>query len=348
MVDSPVEPTFSLVVQKWVVVMTRTVFIGGALLGVILLAMPDSYSAPPAPTKKTIPILLDTDIGSDIDDAFALALILASPELDLRGVTTVGAEPQTRARIVCRLLSAAGRREIPVASGENPQPVEEIEKQGRYVQSPDGPGDRAVKPVKESAVEVLYQQLKARSGELTIVAIGPLTNIARLFREHPDCKPWVKRLVLMGGSVRVGYKGQAPPEPEWNIKCDIPAAKAVFASGVPLVIAPLDATTTLQLKEPLRRRLFDARTKLTEPLHQLYKLWEQPTPTLYDPVAVTLCFDERFCTMEELRLAVDDKGMTVAVEGKANARVAMTIRGDEFLAWYVDRVASAKTLSDRK
>jgi inosine-uridine nucleoside N-ribohydrolase len=306
------------------------------------------YSAPPTPAKKATLVLLDTDIGSDIDDAFALALILASPELDLRGVTTVGTDPQTRARIVCRMLTVAGRREIPVAAGENPQPQEEIEKQGRYVQKSDCPGDRDAHPVKETAVEFLYQQLKARRGELTIVAIGPLTNIARLFREHPDCKPWIKRLVLMGGSVRVGYKGQAPPEPEWNIKCDIPAAKAVFASGVPLVVAPLDATTMLKLKEPLRRRLFDARTMRTDPLRVLYKLWEQPTPTLYDPVAVTLCFDEGFCTMEEMRLTVDDRGMTAVVEGKANARVATAIRGDEFLAWYVDRVASAQTPLGRK
>ncbi len=328
--------------------MNRTVFGGCAILGLILFAIPVAYSAPLAPVNKAIPILLDTDIGSDIDDAFALALILASPELDLRGVATVGTEPQMRARIVCRVLTAAGRREIPVAAGENPQPREEIEKQGRYVQSPDEPGTRAAKPIKESAVEFLYQQLKARPGELTIVAIGPLTNIARLFNEHPDCKLWVKHLVLMAGSVRLGYKGQAPPEPEWNIKCDIPSAKAVFASGVPLVVAPLDATTMLRLKEPLRRRLFDARTVLTDPLRQLYKLWEQPTPTLYDPVAVTLCFDEHFCTMEEMCLTVDDKGMTAVAEGKANARVATAIRSDEFLAWYVDRVASAKPAPARK
>src|SRR5690348_8427315 len=106
--------------------MNRTVFGGCAILGAILFAIPVDYSAPPAPVKKATPTLLDTDIGTDIDDAFALALILASPELDLRGVTTVGTEPQTRARIVCRLLAAAGRREIPVAAGENPQPKEEI------------------------------------------------------------------------------------------------------------------------------------------------------------------------------------------------------------------------------
>jgi inosine-uridine nucleoside N-ribohydrolase len=140
--------------------------------------------------------------------------------------------------------------------------------------------------------------------------------------------------------VRVGYKGKAPPEPEWNIKCDIPAAQAVFASGVPLVVAPLDAMTMLKLEEPLRRRLFAAETPLTRQIQTLYQLWEQPTPTLYDPVAAMLCFDERFCTMEKLRLEVDDKGLTRIVKGEANARVATAFRWEEFLTWYVQRVAA--------
>jgi inosine-uridine nucleoside N-ribohydrolase len=288
-----------------------------------------------------MPILLDTDIGSDIDDAFALALILASPELDLRGVTTVGSNPRGRALMVCRFLDAVGRRDIPVAAGANPQPAEEIKGQGQYINHPSVSYGTAFKPIKDTAVEFLYRQLKARPGELTIVAIGPLTNIARLFREHPDCKPWVQRIVLMGGSVRVGYKGKAPPEPEWNIKSDISAAHAVFTSGVRLVVAPLDATTMLRLQEPLRQRLFDAQTMLTYQVQALYQLWDESTPTLYDPVAAALCFDERFCTMEEMRLVIDDRGMTGQIKGKANARVATAIRGDEFLAWYVDRVASA-------
>lgn len=298
--------------------------------------------------KKTIPILLDTDIGTDVDDAFALALILASPELDLRGVTTVGRDPRTRARIVCRFLTAMERGDIPVAAGAAPQPDEEIEKQGRYA-NPAG-DRRASQPVKETAVDFLYQQLKARQGELTLLTIGPLTNIARLFREHDDCKPWIKRIVMMGGSVRAGYNGRAPAEPEWNIKCDRAAAQTVFASGVPLVVAPLDATTMLKLEEPLRRRLFQAETPLTHQVQALYRLWGAATPTLYDPVAVMLCFDERFCTMEDMRLEVDDKGMTRIVKGAANARAATAIRSADFLKWYVDRVASAgeKTKSKGK
>ncbi len=312
-----------------------------AVLG-LFLVFPSAIAAEAADVKKkTIPILLDTDIGTDVDDAFALALILASPELDLRGVTTVGSEPQTRARIVCRFLTAAGRNEIPVAAGATPQPAEDIEKQGRYAKHAGDNLPRLSRPVKDTAVDFLFQQLKAQRGELTLVTIGPLTNIARLLREHPDSKPWIKRIVLMGGSVRVGYNGKAPPEVEWNIRCDIPAAQSVFASGIPLVVAPLDATTMLKLKESLRRKLFEAKNALTEQVRTLYQLWGEKTPTLFDPVAVALCFDERFCTMEDLRLEVDAKGLTRAVKGEPNARVATAIKREDFLQWYVKRLTAA-------
>jgi purine nucleosidase len=314
----------------------RTATIGATLLSISALSAKTEGKE-----KKTVPIILDTDIGTDVDDAFALALILASPELDLHGVTTAGTEPDTRARMVCRFLTAVDRRTIPVAAGALPQPAEEIEKQGQYVRRPEGRPERVSEPVKETAVEFLYRQLKEHKGELTLLPIGPLTNIARLLREHPDCKGWIKRIVLMGGSVRRGYKDKSAAEPEWNIKCDIAAAQTVFRSGVPLVVAPLDATAMLQLEEEPRRRLFAAKTPLTEQVQTLYRLWKAPTPTLYDPVAVMLCFDERFCTMENLRLDVDAKGVTRVVPGEANARVATAIRAADFLQWYVRRVASA-------
>lgn len=308
------------------------------ILLIALFASLPACAAEPRNDRKAIPLLLDTDIGTDIDDAFALALILTSPELELRGVTTVGSDADVRALMVCRMLTAAGRREVPVAAGAKPQPSEEIKGIEKYRNHPAD----AAKPRKETAVEFLYQKLRERRGELTIVAIGPLTNLARLFREHPDCQLWIKRIVLMGGSVRVGYSGKAPPELEWNIKCDIKAAKTVFSSGVPLLVAPLDATTMLKMEEPLRRRFFAAKTPLTDRVHAIYKLWGAKTPVLYDPVAVALCFDEHFCTLEKLRLEVDDKGVTRILKGEANARVATSIRAEEFLRWYVDRVARRK------
>lgn len=292
-----------------------------------------------AESGEKIPILFDTDIGTDVDDAFALGLILASPEIDLRGVTTAGAQAMDRAWIVCRFLTHVNRGTIPVAYGREPQSDESINWQIQYRRHPAVVWNRTVRPRKESAVEFLYQQLKAEPGKLTIVAVGPLTNIARLLRENPDAKPWIKRIVCMAGSVRVGYSGRKPPEVEWNVRCDRAAAQTVFRSGVPLLVAPLDATTILKLDKPRRDRLFAACTPLTYQLQTLYQLWEQETPTLYDPVAVALTIDERFCDVEQLHLTVDDKGMTRVGDGKPNARVATSVRRDAFLDWYTERTA---------
>jgi inosine-uridine nucleoside N-ribohydrolase len=279
------------------------------------------------------PVLLDTDIGDDIDDIFALGLVLSSPELELRGVTTVFGDAHTRALIACRFLQAVGRSDIPVASATPPREKPTTEGQFAYGLRPGAHKQM----VRESAVEFLYQKLKAHSGELTLLAVGPLTNVADLLRRHPDCKPWIKRLVLMGGSVRKGYSG-GQPEPEWNIKCDIKSAREVFASGVPLVVAPLDATADLRLEPEPLRRLFGAETPLTKELRELYGLWGKKTPVLFDPMAVALCFTDEFCTMEDLALEVDGQGITRIVTGRPNARVAVTDRRDRFVAWFAERL----------
>jgi inosine-uridine nucleoside N-ribohydrolase len=317
-----------------------------ALLSTLVLPAAGGVAAAPGAPEK-VPILFDTDIGTDVDDAYALALALASPEVDLRGVTTVGSDAESRAWMVCRMLTAVGRRDVPVAWGRAPQAAEAIEGQIQYRQHPGVVFNRTIKPVKETAVDLLYSRLKAEPDKLTLVPVGPLTNIARLLTEHPDCKPWIKRIVLMGGSVRVGYEPRSVPCPEWNIKCDIPAAQTVFTSGIPLVVAPLDATASLKLEEPLRRKLFAACTPLTYQVQALYQLWNQPTPTLFDPAAVALAFTEEFFTMEDLSLEVDDKGFTRIGKGKPNARVATSVKGDKFLAWYVDRVAAGKAVLPR-
>ncbi len=320
----------------------RCILVVTAAIGLLAALVPPP-PAEPAPPEKT-PILLDTDIGSDIDDAFALALILASPELDLQGVTTCASSAEDRAWMVCRFLTAVGRKDVPVAWGRDPQPESAIADQIQYRRHPAVIFNRTSKPVQESAVDFLYAKLKAQQGKLTIVAIGPLTNIARLLTDHPDCKPWIKRIVIMGGSIKAGYEGKAGPEAEWNIKTDVAAARTVFTAGVPLTVAPLDATAALQLEEVQRKQLFAACTPLTMQVQALYQLWDKPTPTLFDPVAVTLAFDDQFFTLEDLRLEVDDKGFTRVVKGAANARVATAVKKDAFLKWYVERVAAGKAV----
>lgn len=278
------------------------------------------------------PVILDTDIGTDIDDAFALALVLYSAEIDLRGVTTVSADAYGRALIACQFLEAAGRADIPVAAGRSPRPKPHRRGQYRYGQS----GSFTKRPVAELAPEFLYRKLQAEPGMLTLITIGDLTNVASLLTAHPEAKAWIARIVIMGGAVRVGYNGKPPVAWEWNIHADIPAAQVVFSSGVPLTVAPLDATmVNLEVRE--RRFIFSAGAVGAE-LEKLYKLWAKSTPTLFDPVAVTLAFHPDFFTIEDLRLEVDRKGFTREVPGLPNARVASAVDRAAFLQWYVRRM----------
>ena len=286
-----------------------------------------------AASSPPVSIILDTDIGTDIDDAFALALALASPEIDLRGVTTVSADAYTRALIACRFLDAVGRPQIPVAAGRPRRDTPQLDGQFQYGLRPT-----RKRPLQKSAVEFLYEQIEASPGAITLVPVADLTNIAELITKHPESKPWIKRIVLMGGAIRVGYTGKPPAVREWNIRSDVKAAQIVFRSGIPLLVAPVDATASLKLIEPLQRRIFETDTPLCWHLNALYDLWGKPTPTLFDPVAVTLAFDESFCTIENLRIEVDDEGYTREVAGPPNCRVATAIRSDAYLRWYVDRV----------
>ena len=167
-----------------------------------------------------VPAVIDTDIGADIDDTFALALALASPELDVVGVTTVGGgnpfDPYVgqrkdrddhRAWLVCRFLTQAGAKPTPVAAGADPQPKSPMDWQVQYRRHPAAIYNRTLKPVKESAVELMAKLARERDG-LTIVALGPLTNVARFLQDEPAAARRIKRIVLMGGSVVVGYDGE--------------------------------------------------------------------------------------------------------------------------------------------
>src|SRR5262245_30088424 len=219
-------------------------------LAVALFAL--TLFASPSLAADKIPVLIDTDIGSDVDDAFALALAVASPEIELVGATSVGTAPDDRAWMICRFLTQiTGKKKAeelpPVAIGGEPPTKAEIDWQIQYRRHPAAIFNRTLKPGKEPAHDLMAKLAKQHDGKLVIVCLGPLTNAAKFIKEHPEEAKKVARFVIMGGSVAVGYDGVAKPEPEWNIKCDIPAAKAVFASGLPLTVIPLDATATTKV-----------------------------------------------------------------------------------------------------
>lgn len=319
-------------------------FCTGAPMRLAALAL--MLAASPSLAADKVPVLIDTDIGSDVDDAFALASAVASPEIDLVGVTTVGTAPDDRAWLVCRFLTQVGLKNVPVAIGGEPPEKTGIDGQIQYRRHPAVVFGRTLKPVKEPAHELMAKLARQHDGKLAVVCLGPLTNVARFMKEHPDEAKKVKRFVVMGGSIAVGYDGKPKPEPEWNIKCDVPAAKAVFAAGYPLSVVPLDATAIVALEKPAREKLFSAHTMLTWQVQNLYELWDKETPVLFDPVAVAAAVTEKHLALKPMRIEVGDTGMTLAKDGKPNATVATAIKANEFVTWYVDRVRSfgAETL----
>lgn len=290
---------------------------------------------------KPIPVLLDTDIGTDIDDAYALAQVLRSPELELLGVTTVSGDAVARARLAAKLLAVAGRGEVPVYAG--------ISTATQYMKQVEWAAGFASPALHESGgVEFLRQQINARPGEITLIAVGELTNVAALLESEPGIGKKIKAIALMGGSIRRGYAPGSKPEPEWNIKSAAKAAQVVFSSGVPLLIAPLDSTSDLKLTTERKNRLFAQGTPLTDALAALdfvwthTNTWNAKLPTLFDNLAISLVATPDLVPLTPMHLVVEADGTTREVAGRPpNARVALTVEPAAFLDHFVGRLVSS-------
>ena len=281
-------------------------------------------------------IIIDTDIGDDVDDAFALALAVKSPELQVLGVTTTFGDTEARAKIVDRFLGEVGRAEIPVLAGKSTATKNPMS-QRKYGES------HFAKASHGDAVEFLLGQIRKYPGEITLIAIGPLMNVGAAIDKDAATFRKLKRVVLMGGSMRrgygdLGYTAPVPPMPEWNILNDVPSAQKLFAVGVPLYVMPLDSTQ-LKLDEVKRAFLFSQGTAVTDQLAVLYHLWGQETPTLFDPMTIAFVLRPELCPVQGLHIRVDEKGFTREEPGAANAQVCLDSNAENFFKFYLKRVA---------
>jgi purine nucleosidase len=287
-------------------------------------------------------LIIDTDIGDDYDDVFTLAVALASPEVDVLGITTVLGSSALRARLVRRFLALAGRDDIPVAVGATIQSGAPFSHRRWARGGPDGP--------EPDAVDYLLSAIAADADLVTLLAIGPLTNLAAALARDAATFRRLKRIVLMGGSVRRGYRdlawsAEGTPSVEYNILCDVAAAQAVFASGVPLVVAPLDATM-VALDELKRQLIFTRSTPVTDALALTYLQWSavagRVTPILFDTAALALAIEPSMFRVERLRLTVDGEGRTVVGDGPPNADVALDVDEDRFFRWLMPRLVAGR------
>lgn len=249
-------------------------------------------------------ILLDTDIGSDIDDAVCLAYLLANPACDLLGITTVGGEPIKRAQLASALCHVANRADIPIFPGLD-DPFFVPQKQPTAPQAsalPRWPHQKDF-PCGE-AIEFLRRTIRANPGEVVLLAIGPLTNIATLFMADREIPSLLKGLVLMNG-VFTRLVGHSPTR-EWNALLD-PTATALVFNARPKVHRSIGLDVTMRLTMPaaeVRRRF---QTPLLRPVLDFAEVWFSHTDeiTFHDPLAATTIFDADMCRFDRGRVEVE-------------------------------------------
>lgn len=295
------------------------------------------------------PTVIDTDPG--IDDALALLLAWGSPELDVLALTIVAgnAPLADTARNAARLVAARRPARPPqIALGAAAPLRRALVTANRDEHGGDGLGDAvdwppvAAPPVAPSAAETLVALARAHSERLTLIALGPLTNVALALRLDADALRSIGRVVVMGGAVDV--RGNAPADAEFNLYVDPDAAREVLDAGLRVDLVPLDATrqTTIkpdQLHAALAGRPGPLAARIAAFTEQSFHRWGYMH--LHDPLAVGLAVDPSLARWQPARIAVGENGQTRRAAGAPNCRVAQVIDVDRFLALFFERLCPA-------
>jgi len=283
-------------------------------------------------------IILDTDIGSDIDDAFCLAYLLAQPECELLGITTVTGEADKRAMLASVLCKVAGQR-VPIFPGsEEPLLVSQKQKQAPQTAAlPRWDHDREFP--RGQAIEFLRRTIREYPGEVVLLTVGPLTNIGLLFSVDPEIPSLLKGLVMMCGIFTNRLAGVGPLE--WNAIGDPHATAIVYraAAGIHRSIG-LDVTCQVTMKaEQVREKLHH---DLLQPVLDFAEVWFQQRDIIifHDPLAAATVFDDQICVFEkgtvEVELASERlKGMTFWKPGGLERHeVALKVDSGRFFEHY--------------
>jgi inosine-uridine nucleoside N-ribohydrolase len=297
---------------------------------------------------KKIPVILDTDIGNDIDDTWALGMLLKCPELDVKLITTASDNTTFKAKLVAKFLDLVGRTDIPIGIG-----VAKNHKKGplyRWVKEYDLASYPGI--IHEHGVEALCSTIMESPEPITLIVIGPCGNIAEALRTNPDITKNA-RFVGMQGSVRIGYMGVRKPAPEFNVQQDIQACREVFQAPWEKTITPLDTCGSIVLSGRFYKPFLDCDNSIVNAIKENYDLWakksvinkilkndpERNSTVLFDTVAIYLAFSEELLNIEELKIEVTDKGLTQISEKGNTIRCATSWKNKRaFKELLVDRL----------
>ena len=305
----------------------------------------------------TTRIIIDTDPG--VDDALAFLLALASPEIRLEALsTTQGNVTLEKATVnALSVLELAGAGHIPVARGSLLPLVQPL-RASAFVHGESGIGNSKLpepqaKPVPAHAVDFLIERVLAEPNQISIFPIGPLTNIAMAIRKEPRFAAAVKELVIMGGAI-LEY-GNMTPQAEFNIYVDPHAAHIVFHSGIPMTLIPLDVTHKCLLKQEHVDRLMRVNTPISRFIRDAMEVYLEASyalgyegSSLHDPLTLATVIAPELLTLKEYYVDVDisggvSMGKTFAdiphvLKKPANMKVAMNVRGEEFIELFLQRM----------
>lgn len=309
------------------------------LKSLLLLAL----LAPCVPAQAPVPVILDTDIGDDIDDALALAFALQSPELDVRAVVTVLQHRERRADLVWKILQLYGREDVPVGMGAE-QPLLAPARRGEVRQTAAlSAADRLPDARRRNGLELYLETCLKSPRKVTVLAYGPLTNVALALRAEPRLTERIERVVLMNG---VFFS----PRLEYNTVRDPEAAAIVFSSGLPIVTVGLDVTLRCQLEPQDMERLAASTLPAVRFLRELIAIWQdgrpERRPILHDPLAVAVTFRPDLVKLQRGRVEVETRGQPDRTYGmtlfrpdpKGLVEVAAEVEARRFLDLFMERL----------
>jgi inosine-uridine nucleoside N-ribohydrolase len=316
------------------------------LVGLFIAAPKPLHAFEPASEKK-IPVILDTDIGDDIDDTWALVLLLKSPEFDIKMVVGDYGKTEYRTKLLAKFLEVAGRTDIPIgvgvgdATGTGGQEAwVKTYNLGKY------PG-----VIHQDGVSAMIDLIDSADQKITLLAVGPLPNIKAALEKSPQIVHKVD-FVGMQGSIHHENGQSSLPIAEYNVKQDVAACQEAFVANWNMTITPLDTCGQVQLAGERYLRLQKSKDPLIVALMENYRLWAaaqlKPTvveraktasSTLFDTVAVYLALDTQLCKMQTLPIQVTDDGLTIIKPGAKDVSVAVEWHDLEaFKDWLVSRL----------
>jgi purine nucleosidase len=293
--------------------------------------------------QTPLPVILDTDIGDDIDDALALALALQSPELKILAITTVLQDGERRADLTWKILDLYGRKNIPIGIGAEQTLLGATNKnvivQGKALT----PQDHQPAAERRNGVQLLIDTCLKTPGKVTLLAYGPLTNVALALRSEPRIKEKLDRIVLMNGYF---FK----PGLEYNTYTDSEASQIVYSSGVPIQSVGLDVTLQCKLSAADLERMDSSPLPNVKFLMQLIHLWQgannKQRPTLHDPLAIGMTIRPSLIHLETGQVEVElkgEKGKTYGMtlfhaDPKGTTKVASQVEASSFIQLFLERV----------